>query len=645
LAYQGSVHRNPRNDETILRFIEVMAIRFTNTSANGWYELPGGLTTEEAIQLADATLATGCTDPLVLYAVVAVLPVERVIESGTLLTRILPQILDGDYQPRTKYFVSRRYLKLQGPSVQPALRDRATAAMTSAFCLYLAEPITNPLELRLRYEEFVERWEQLKPDEKTKLLKAIEETPAIDPWLLNVIRGIAETDLAWVSRGSGWANTVTAEGWKGFREHLTKARDALVAAHKLRPDFPEAATRMITVAMGAGEELGEDEREWFDRAIAAQIDFMPAWYTLSGALLPRWGGSHEAMYALAKEAAATNRFDTEVPNFFVTELEVIARDEQHNNAVYTVPETWRTVRAVFDGYLQKGLTSAKPDWLKSRKAALAYQCGFPREVVKIADELGDRLQDEAFSPLGLIGRDVVEEYRARSGKVARSVEAALAFERGGNGKAAGRIYATLLAETPADDPAARFAAMRVAVLDIGESLRQGQPVIFPLAAADDLRPWSAVEGTWKIVEKGVIRAVPPVLQNAVLHHRAKMPESFSAEIEFKLRGHNPKFSLIFHDLDNGEQMGVVVKPDKVYVGTAKWVLKRGTDELLDLEAWHTLRVDADGDAAMVTVNGAEVIGRFSHEWLARGKPMLGLFAGSLGGGDAVELRNLKVTPK
>ena len=56
--------------------------------------------------------------------------------------------------------------------------------------------------------------------------------------------GWIEIKRAWAARGSGWANTVTEDGWRGFREHLTKA-EALLDVSLLRS---KAADLRVTAA-------------------------------------------------------------------------------------------------------------------------------------------------------------------------------------------------------------------------------------------------------------------------------------------------------------------------------------------------------------------------------------------------------------
>jgi len=155
--------------------------------------------------------------------------------------------------------------------------------------------------------------------------KNLSKSTKADPWLKNVILGEAEIHLAWKSRGSGWAKTVTKDGWKGFYEHLAKARKFLVQAHEMRPEFPDAASGMIRVATGSCGELSE-RIEWFKKAIEAQGDFRPAYSCIEWALRPRWGGSPELLRDLG-EACINSRFpDTSIPEYGLNSLTAAAEE-------------------------------------------------------------------------------------------------------------------------------------------------------------------------------------------------------------------------------------------------------------------------------------------------------------------------------
>jgi len=103
-------------------------------------------------------------------------------------------------------------------------------------------------------------------------------------------QGFIQTDLAWESRGGGWASSVTEEGWKGFRYFLTEAYRSLAEAMELAPENVSAKVAMMSVAMGLGAQPDQI------KALCAQAEVSNPGDTnaFSGAayaLLPRWLGN------------------------------------------------------------------------------------------------------------------------------------------------------------------------------------------------------------------------------------------------------------------------------------------------------------------------------------------------------------------
>lgn len=152
-----------------------------------------------------------------------------------------------------------------------------------------------------------------------RMMQALQPAE-LPPWVHETLVGKAEINRAWASRGNEHADKVTQEGARGFDEHLEKAHRHLLHAWQLKKDQPMAATLLITVAMGGGAPEQESARLWFDRAVAAQCDYRAAYEALGVALLPRWGGSDEELLALAQACLATQRFDTDIPLFFLSTL-------------------------------------------------------------------------------------------------------------------------------------------------------------------------------------------------------------------------------------------------------------------------------------------------------------------------------------
>jgi ankyrin repeat protein len=188
----------------------------------------------------------------------------------------------------------------------------------------------------------------------------------IDPWLKYVVEGSVEIDEAWEDRGSGWASTVTEEGWKGFRSHLKKASDALTKAWQLHPEYPQAPANMITVAQGgyASEEL------WFSRAVAAQMDYNGAYNVYLDTALPRWGGSYEKMLEFGEICLATKRFDTDVPMYYLFTAREAAGDLENYRwrAIFRRKDVGDNLDLLFEGMLEEESRKHDVDRILTQRA-------------------------------------------------------------------------------------------------------------------------------------------------------------------------------------------------------------------------------------------------------------------------------------
>lgn len=105
-----------------------------------------------------------------------------------------------------------------------------------------------------------------------------------------VALALAYLDYAGEARGSGYANTVSENGWKLYAERAAKADQILKEASTLPAKCPEWYVAMQDVAEDQGWSV-EDARALFEQAIR----FEPEYYTyardLASYLLPKWSGA------------------------------------------------------------------------------------------------------------------------------------------------------------------------------------------------------------------------------------------------------------------------------------------------------------------------------------------------------------------
>lgn len=202
--------------------------------------------------------------------------------------------------------------------------DEALAEFVAAAGAWCGSLAGRPEESRaaLRFLSWVRRSPSPAPE---GLAEALERSGA-DPWLVHLVRAYRQNGLAWRSRGGGYAASVTAEGWRGFYEHLSEAWREAVEAFRVHPEFPEAARTLLELCEtggGAGGDL------WFARALEAEADSGLTFGVYRDySCRPRWGGSIARMERLGRACHATHRHDTMVPGQFVSSLVAVAGEER-----------------------------------------------------------------------------------------------------------------------------------------------------------------------------------------------------------------------------------------------------------------------------------------------------------------------------
>jgi hypothetical protein len=111
------------------------------------------------------------------------------------------------------------------------------------------------------------------------------------------------TSYAWQARGSGYADTVTEDGWRLFRERLSAARTILREASKSPEKDPYWGLATLTVALGQ-----EWSKEEYDALMEELKTFEPKFWGYDTAraksLLPRWHGQPGDWEAYADQASS-----------------------------------------------------------------------------------------------------------------------------------------------------------------------------------------------------------------------------------------------------------------------------------------------------------------------------------------------------
>ena len=102
-------------------------------------------------------------------------------------------------------------------------------------------------------------------------------------------QGKAYINYAWEARGSGFAYTVTEEGWELFRTRIAKARELLEQSLELGAKDGEIFAALLLAARGEGRSL-EETRAVLEEGIKLDPAYMRMYTAMTEYLLPRWHG-------------------------------------------------------------------------------------------------------------------------------------------------------------------------------------------------------------------------------------------------------------------------------------------------------------------------------------------------------------------
>lgn len=366
----------------------------------------------------------------------------------------------------------------------------------------------------------------------TKICSVVDIDEKSFQWLDLALEGENQINEAWRARGDGYADSVSAEGWRGFHEHLGEARKDLTEAWKLRPDLPLAPDRMMTVSLG-DSDLAE-MRLWFDRTVAVQVDYPDAWSEMRWGLRPRWNGNQRAMREFGIVAVNTGRFDTDVPRKFLD----IVRDIEEEKAtlsgeyIYGQDGIWPYLQQMYEGYLAEPSQTANLVCWRDNYATVAFLAG----KYDVA-----RTQLEALNwqpnPADLKGWDVdlslmPLEVAARTGPNGEQVDIAESDRIAGDISKALKIYTNLSSATNADERTKKFARCRSASLQMEQNLNSGGWVDF-LPQSDNDPNWEFVWGNHHRLTDGALE-VESGENGHFFYSRARVGEDFEVRGQFEV---------------------------------------------------------------------------------------------------------------
>ncbi|MDB5357808.1 MAG: hypothetical protein JWN24_4261 [Phycisphaerales bacterium] len=377
-----------------------------------------GQDSDKCKQLLAGVIEAGCDDPLILYFQSRVLEITSPTQMQAVETfyRLAAEGMAKSNYPADRKFMASLYMakcelrlelqKTGGRALTPQGRDAVRQPLGVAMELWpqVCKEDEPPGMLMKAAELLLDTHKNVAADQAkvydqiyAPLAQAMPDRP--EPFLF---KGIFYIAYAWDARGSGFANTVTEDGWKLFGERLDTAGQALTKAWELDPKDPRAATKMITVELGQGKGREVMER-WFKRAMEADPDNREACKAKLYYLQPKWHGSPQAMLQFGHDCLDSKNWYGTIPFTLIDAHDELMAYVQDPDAYLRLPVVWQDYQSVYEPYLR-----ARPEnnLAGSAYALLACKSGNWEIAKREFDTLGDKMEPRIFG-----GVEVMESYR------------------------------------------------------------------------------------------------------------------------------------------------------------------------------------------------------------------------------------------
>jgi hypothetical protein len=264
---------------------------------------------------------------------------------------------------------------------------------------------------------------------------------------------------------------------------------------------------MVRISSGL-DGYNDETRLWFDRTVAAEADFQPAYKNLLWFMRPRWGGGHEEMYQFGVQCLRTKRFDTEVPLWFVKALVEITDDLEDDKEYWLRPETTKHLRTLFEGYTNsKDLTEAEKQRIRLLQAGAEWYLENYKEARTLFDTVkweGGATEFEYFYEVNpQIARGESYLFSGETAEVALAAQESFEQELW---EEAAEAYARVLADASLPGPAKAVAQERLEKAQWQVDFENGKWVA--LQPKSSFSGWDIEDGSWSVNEDGSLVGVP-----------------------------------------------------------------------------------------------------------------------------------------
>ncbi len=184
-----------------------------------------------------------------------------------------------------------------------------------------------------------------------------------------IVRGKWHMRQAYLTRGDGYAKTVSDKQWKTMKYHLDKAEEDFKKAFLMEPSDPNSAAEMINVCILKSYPEGT-MNDWFENAVKADPIALEAYRKKLFYIAPWWFGSVEKMYNFAERCAAESPPGSAVYSILFEFYDLKVKHSLLGNS--QIPTMYSMKSSVVQKRLNVLINRFQTDYPKSRLAKL-YQ--------------------------------------------------------------------------------------------------------------------------------------------------------------------------------------------------------------------------------------------------------------------------------
>ncbi|QEG23343.1 hypothetical protein [Mariniblastus fucicola] len=119
-----------------------------------------------------------------------------------------------------------------------------------------------------------------------EFIYCVEMNNTLPKWFQSMALAKYYYQLGYYYRGTGFANSVSEQGWAKLEENAKLAHKYFQEALEINPNYPESATGLMDVSRLGHSDKSEEF--WFNKAIEHEVDYMAAYQLRLFGLMPRW---------------------------------------------------------------------------------------------------------------------------------------------------------------------------------------------------------------------------------------------------------------------------------------------------------------------------------------------------------------------